>query len=239
MYDPKEDKPDFKDGYGINVGEQISFSPMGYYHLIIEDLSPKQLYKVFNTGDSRELKRIEDVEMAIKFINDTLNVDSFTSPHSDEHDVESLLMKGYLLERIRFRILREDWEPVFDPFPREPLKYTDPDVVVEKRSDSDKVSMWIKIRNHTDSNYVTMHIHSPSESSDKFWLTDIDTGKRFESEYIAELLDEYHEYLEESKNHPDEYVDEVGKKLIDVLAEYRQIDIDEEQAVRIDGVIGN
>jgi len=239
MYDPREDKPDFRDGYGSDVGPEIQFPPMAYYDLIVYDLTPEQLYKVFNSGDRRQLKRVEDVEMALMFINDSLDADRFNSPLSDEWNVQDLLMKGYLLERIRFRILRDAWEPQFKPFPHDPLKYYDPDVSIYDLEEEDRVRMWVKVREHPHGNFATLHIHTPDDNNDNFWIKPIDEAKKFESPYFAEVAEEYIEHLENSEKYPQEYIDEVGGKMGKLLVEYTYLTRDQEQRDKINEVLND
>ena len=72
---------------------------------------------------------MDDVETAITFINDALDEDNFHRLDKYAHVTQELLMKGYILENIRFRILQEGWEPIFSPLPNNPSEYSDPDIV--------------------------------------------------------------------------------------------------------------
>lgn len=230
MYDPKEDKPDFADGYGTDVGNTIRFPPMAYYNLIVYDLSPKELYDVFTCDDRRELERIEDVEMALMYINDVLDVDNFSSPFSGDWDNEELLMKGYVLEHIRFDILRDQWEPVFSPFPHDPLRYHDPDITMSVTEDRER--LWVKVREHPDYSYFTLHINISSQDG-KYYIEEGED--KFESKYIAEVCDDYHMFVEGSDEYPVAYADEIGEKFARLLKEYRHMTNDKEQQQHIDG----
>jgi len=234
MYNPKEDKPDFTDGYDTDVGGTIRFPPMAYYNLIVYDLSPKKLYDVFTCDDRRELERVEDVEMALMYINDALDADNFNAPFSDKWNNQELLMKGYVLERIRFNILREQWEPVFSPFPHNPLQWYDPDVTVV--TSEEREHMWVKVREHPHTNYLTLHIVNSSRNDNYF----IEEGEnKFESDYIAEVCDDYHTFVEESDEYSEAYANEIGEKFAKLLEEYRRKTNDKEQQQHINGFMSD
>lgn len=126
----------------------MNLTSQGYYNLITDVADAEDMYKLFEPAEPGEkFGRLEDVETAIRYIGDSMDSDNFANPTDDEWLNEELLMKGYMLEHIRFNILREDWEPIFQPFPHNPVQYYDPDVTVREASTGkNNMRMWVVLR---------------------------------------------------------------------------------------------
>lgn len=197
----------------------MDLTSQGYYNLIVDIAEPEELYQLFqHIEPGEELGRIDDVETAITFINDALNADNFNNLDDYADVTQELLMKGYVLETIRFDILRKDWEPMFSPFPNNPLKYNDPDVVVREESLGDEeINLHIKLREipselqpRQDPVTVCIHDNRFVEALDyDFWIESL--GIRVEGDKLKEVLNEFHQRV--SEQHELDVAHELREKL--------------------------
>ena len=183
----------------------MDLTSQGYYNLIIDVAEPEELHELFRPIEpGEEFGRIDDVETAITFINDTLNADNFKHLDGFKDMTQELLMKGYVLETIRFDILREDWEPMFSPLPNNPLEHYDPDVVVRDEDTSNKdINARIKLREipselqpREDPITISVHDRRFIETSEpNFWIRSLDIY--VEADKLKEVLDEFHQEASE------------------------------------------
>lgn len=211
----------------------MNLTEQGYYNAVVHVAEPEDMWELFEpTVPGEDTGRLEDVETAIHYISDTLDSDNFNSPTDDQWNTQKLLMKGYILEGIRFKILREDWEPIFKPFPSNPLKYYDPDVtIIDRETHSERFSGWVKLRqvpSHlvTSGDPRTIYIHDSRWDKDSdvdFWIDAL--GTRAEGDDLEQVLNDFHDQVEE-KLGPG-VADELGEKLAKFY---------EEASVRIEGI---
>lgn len=122
---------------------ELNFTDMGAYNIVRFIGEPEDVLQMFTPENPGETYgRLEDVETAITFINEGLGVDEFNNvghEHGVSYDeVADQMLRGYLLEKIRFQILKEDWEPMFNPLPSPDSlnHFVEPDVSVTSPHDN-------------------------------------------------------------------------------------------------------
>jgi len=200
----------------------MNLTNQGYFNLIIHESSPEGLEELFVPHEPGEYySRLDDVEKALTFINDMMNSDVFLNIHNAEAVAkvkpQDLMMKGLVLERIRFKILKDDWEPIFYPLPTNPSEYENPDVIPQRK--------WIAVRVKDDNgNFAernVIHFHD-KEASGGFDGYDEDTrfwvkwrGIHLQNSSFVDLLNSFHSEVEEQE---DEYIaDQVGENCMELL----------------------
>jgi hypothetical protein len=206
----------------------MKFTSQGYFNAVISVSDPETIHEFFEVTEPGEFhNRLEDVETALQFINEMLNSDAMMNCLNSEEvlkvDVGDLTMKGLVLERMRFRILRDEWEPMFDPLPTNPSENYDPDVFPEHK--------WFAVHfKDDDGEYVErsmVQIHDKEASGlydddtdfTRFWVNW--QGIEVESDSLVDLLDELHNETEEQF---EEYIpDQVGQKSVRLLVELQRL----------------
>jgi hypothetical protein len=206
----------------------MNMTDQGYFNAVISVSEPETIHEFFEPSGPGEFhSRLDDVEMSLQYINEMLNSDAMMNCLNTEEvlkvNAADLMMKGLVLERIRFRILRDEWEPMFDPLPTNPSENYDPDIFPEHK--------WIAVHfKDDDGEYVErsmVQIHDKEASGlydddtdfARFWVNW--QGIEVESDSLVDLLDELHNKTEEQF---EEYIaDQVGQKSVRLLVELQRL----------------
>jgi hypothetical protein len=202
---------------------ELNFTEMGAYNAVRFVGEPEDLLEMFRPDNPGEkYGRLEDVETAIQFIQESMDSDTFTLIGQDDQYtyefVADQLLRGYILETIRFRILREDWEPMFDPFPNPDtiMEYAEPDVRVY-RHHSGGVGIHIDMRSLPNGTELTDDPHtffvhdvrySDSREED-FWVDAF--GHTVRGDDLEQVLSNWFTQLEDHAT--EEFLEELGPKL--------------------------
>ena len=94
----------------------MNLTEQGYYNLVIYESDPEDFAHLFEpTKDSELVDHLEDLEIALDFINDRM-VDGLDEHirHGPKVDVAELYMKALHLEELRKTALGEEYEPHID-----------------------------------------------------------------------------------------------------------------------------
>lgn len=215
----------------------MNLTNQGYYNAIIHVSDSETIHEFFEPVESGEFHdRLDDVEQAIQFINEMLNSDAMMNCLNSEEvltvDVADLMMKGLVLERMRFRILRDEWKPVFNPLPTNPSQHYNPDVFPEHK--------WIAVHfkndegEYVERSMIQVHdkensgLYDDNEEVTRFWVSW--RGIEVESDNLVDLLDELHNKTVEQ--HEEYIADQVGRKSMRLLLELQRnrnsdVDVDD------------
>lgn len=198
----------------------MDLTSQGYYNLIVDVAEPEELHQLFQPIEpDEEFGRIDDVETALSFVNDTLDADNFQHLYEHADRTQELLMKGYILESIRFNILREDWKPMFDPLPYNPIEVYDPDVIVHNRDNGyNRTHLRVKLREipsklqpSKDPIYIFVIDKRSNDSYDyDFRINNL--GVCVEGDELKHVMDEFHDKVSS------QYRLEVGEELREKLS---------------------
>jgi len=200
--------------------DKMSFSRMGYFNTVVYNTEPEEMKSLFTDPEMGDEELMDNVEHAIQFINDMMDADMFYGKKDGEVGVGELVMKGFALERIRFEVLREDWMPVFDPFPvpgKSLVRYYDPDINPQLRS--------VKIRVEREETGKKVREIARVVDRDEFDLGPdksrfLATWRNYEAEgdTVFEAADNLHELLLE-ESVPEKITDQVAEKFVKLIQE--------------------
>lgn len=211
----------------------MKLTGMGYYNLIRHTSEPKDMYDLFTPADPGEkFGRLEDIETAIRFINEGLDTDVFSSFGNNQQFSYDMIMdhmlKGYILEKMRFLILREDWEPMFSPFPNPDtiLDWMEPDVTVSGRSGRDSPYIFVYSRTNPEGEecgdgpfQVSVSDHSHTDSIDYDYSIDA-FGHKVTGDDLFDVLDKWHTDMA-NQDADEEFLEEMDRKLSRAVTDYK------------------